>query len=173
MDMKIKKYTLLLSMFLVFLGMIYIYIQYNLTRYSVYYASYMPRKEGAKPELVMALEHIDWVDKQNTENIRFDEGDDQSIYIKRNAYFTYNIEGYYLRVGKKNELYFYNTDSTGKFVTYSSLVENKNEEPLDGKTIQKIENLLVPATRDIIEAQKRPTINLQKLFNQRYMSRFN
>ena len=76
-------------------------------------------------------------------------------------------------INKTNGTYFYNTDSTGKFVTYSSLVENKNEEPLDRKTLQEVENLLAPVTQNIIEAQKTPTINLQTLFNQKYESRFN
>ncbi|MBF0845520.1 hypothetical protein IR117_12980 [Streptococcus danieliae] len=43
---------------------------------------------------------------------------------------------------------------------------------MDRKTLQEVENLLAPATRDIIEAQKTPTINLQTLFNQKYESRF-
>lgn len=33
----------------------------------------MPRKEETQPELVMALENINWIDKQNTENIYFHE----------------------------------------------------------------------------------------------------
>ncbi len=175
--MKIKRYLMLLGISFALAGVIYIYIQYNLARYSIYYANHMPRKKGAKPELIMALEHIDWIDKVNTENVRFDEEDNKSIYIKKNAYFTYSIygygKGYYMGINKTNGTYFYNTDSTGKFVTYSSLVENKNEEPLDRKTLQEVENLLAPVTQNIIEAQKTPTINLQTLFNQKYESRFN
>ena len=86
-----KKYLLILSVFLGLLGSIYLYIQYNLARYSVYYASHMPRKEGAKPELIMALEHIDWIDKANTENVTFYEEENSSIYINKRAYFTYGI----------------------------------------------------------------------------------
>ncbi|MCU0082312.1 hypothetical protein [Streptococcus danieliae] len=171
--MRLKKHFVLLGVFLSLAGIVYGYTQYNLTRYSVYYASHMPRKEGAKPELIMALKNINWIDKVNTENVTFYEEYNHSIYISDNMYFTYNVDGYYIGLSQKNGLYFYNTDSTGKFVTYSSLVENKNEEPLDRKTLQEVENLLAPATQDIIEAQKTPLINLQKLFNQRYMSRFN
>lgn len=68
-----KKFLLILSVSLDLLGSIYLYIQYNLARYSVYYASHMPRKEETQPELVMALENINWIDKQNTENIYFHE----------------------------------------------------------------------------------------------------
>ncbi|MVX59418.1 hypothetical protein E5983_07190 [Streptococcus danieliae] len=175
--MRLKKHFVLLGVFLSLAGIVYGYTQYNLTRYSVYYASHMPRKKEAKPELIMALENLDWIDRVNTENVRFDKEDNKSIYIKKNSYFTYSIygygKGYYMGINKTNGAYFYNTDSTGKFVTYSSLVENKNEESLERKTLQEIEALLAPATQDIIEAQKTPLINLQKLFNQRYMSRFN
>ncbi len=170
--MKIKRYLMLFGIFLALAVFVYGYSQYNLARYSVYYASHMPRKEGAKPELIMALKNINWIDKVNTENVTFYEEYNHSIYISDNMYFTYNVDGYYIGLSQKNGLYFYNTDSTGKFVTYSSLVENKNEELLDRKTLQEVENLLAPATRDIIEAQKTPTINLQTLFNQKYESRF-
>lgn len=67
----------------------------------------------------------------------------------------------------------YNTDSTGKFINYSSIVDNKNEEPLDKEMLQEIEDIVAPATEDIIKAQKTPSINLQKLFNQKYESTFN
>lgn len=65
--MKIKKYLIVLSVFLAFLGMIYTYTQYNLTRYSVYYANHIPRKEGAQPELVMAVENKNLIDKPDTD----------------------------------------------------------------------------------------------------------
>lgn len=160
-------------MSVVLIGSIYCYIQYNLARYSVYYASHMPRKEGAKPELVMALENIYFIDKPNTENVHFDEAETSSIYIDKNAYFTYFYKEYYLGMSKKNGLYFFNTDSTGKFVNYSSIVDNKNEEPLGKEMLQEIEGIVTPATEDLIKAQKTPTINLQGLFNQKYEARFN
>lgn len=71
--MRLKKHFVLLGVFLSLAGIVYGYTQYNLTRYSVYYASHMPRKEETQPELVMALENINWIDKQNTENIYFHE----------------------------------------------------------------------------------------------------
>ena len=84
---RMKKFLLILSVSLDLLGSIYLYIQYNLARYSVYYASHMPRKEGIQPELVMALENINWIDKQNTENIYFHENRDDIIYLNKDAYF--------------------------------------------------------------------------------------
>ena len=164
---------MLFGIFLALAVFVYGYIQYNLARYSVYYASHMPRKEGAKPELVMALENINWIDKQNTENVRFDEEETGSVYINRNAYFTYAVKGYYIGINKMNGSYYYDTDQTGKLTTYSFPDDNWEEKSLDEEKLQEIEAILDPVIKDIIESQKTPTINLQKLFNQKYESRFN
>lgn len=171
--MNLKKYFVIVSLFLALIGSIYIYIQYNLARYSVYYASQIPRKEGTRPELVMAVENKNLIDKPNGDYVYFDEEHDHTIYISDNSYFTYGLEGYYLRVGKQDKLYFYNTDSTGKFITYSSLVDNEDEKLLNKENLEEIESIVSPAIGDIIKAQKTPFINLQKLFNQKYESIFN
>lgn len=173
-QIKLKKYLVLLGVSLSLAGIVYGYIQYNLARYSVYYASHMPRKEEAKPELIMALENINWIDKQNTENIYFHEDREDIIYLNKDAYFKKKKKytDYYVRLEKKNGLNFYYTDSIGKFRTYSS-PDNWEEKPLEEVSLQELENLLAPATKDIVKAQKTPTINLQKLFNQKYESRFN
>ncbi|NYS49830.1 hypothetical protein HZY93_07740 [Streptococcus danieliae] len=167
-----KKFLIVLSLFLVFIGTIYIYIQYNLARYSVYYASRMPRKEGTRPELVMAVENGGLIDNPQNNHVYFEEEREHTLYIGNNAYFKSNFDGYYLRVGKQNAIYFYHTDLTGNFVNYSSIVGNKNEEPLNKEMLQEIETILAPATQDLIKAQKTPSINLQILFNQKYESRF-
>lgn len=86
-QIKLKKYLVLLGVSLSLAGIVYGYIQYNLARYSVYYASHMPRKEEAQPELIMALENINWIDKQNTENIYFHEDREDIIYLNKDAYF--------------------------------------------------------------------------------------
>lgn len=158
---------------MVLIGSIYIYIQYNLARYSVYYASHMPRREGTRPELVMAVENKSIVDNPNTDYVYFNEEIDHTIYISANAYFTNGLDGYYLRVNKQSRLYFYHTDLSGKFLNYSSINDNKNEEPLDKEMLQEIEDILAPATKDLIKAQKTPTIKLQGLFNRKYEAKFN
>ncbi|MBF0806245.1 MULTISPECIES: hypothetical protein [unclassified Streptococcus] len=171
--MNLKKYFVIVSIFLALIGSIYIYIQYNLARHSVYYASQMPRKEGTRPELVMAVENKNLIDKPNDDYVYFDEEVDHTIYIDDNAYFTSDFEGYYLRIGKQRRLYFYHTDSTGKFMTYYSPDDNWKEQPMDKEILQEIEEVISPVTEDIIKVQKTPSINLQKLFNQKYESIFN
>lgn len=168
-----KKFLIVLSLFLIFIGSIYIYIQYNLARYSIYYASHMPRKDGARPELVMAIENKNLMDKPNSDYIFFDEEHDHTIFFNNNAYFTSGYGGYYLRIGKKNGLYFYYTDLTGKFIFYHSPGNSPKEIPITKEILQEIEEVISPVTEDIIKVQKTPSINLQKLFNQKYESIFN
>ncbi|MBG9367969.1 hypothetical protein [Streptococcus sp. NLN64] len=75
-----KKYLTIFGVFIILIGSIYSYIQYNLARYSVYYASNMPRKEGAKPELVMAVENKNFINEPNGDYVHFDEEHDHTIY---------------------------------------------------------------------------------------------
>ena len=42
-----------------------LYIDYNLRKYSVYYAHNMEHKEGTHPEMAMALENMDVIYKPN------------------------------------------------------------------------------------------------------------
>ena len=52
-----------------------LYIDYNLRKYSVYYAHNMEHKKGAHPEMAMALENMDAIYKPNKKNIRYrDDG---------------------------------------------------------------------------------------------------
>ena len=52
-----------------------LYIDYNLRKYSVYYAHNMEHKEGTYPEMAMALENMDVIYKPNKKNIRYrDDG---------------------------------------------------------------------------------------------------
>ena len=52
-----------------------LYIDYNLRKYSVYYAHNIVHKEGTHPEMAMALENMDAIYKPNKKNIRYrDDG---------------------------------------------------------------------------------------------------
>ena len=52
-----------------------LYIDYNLRKYSVYYAHNMEHNEGTHPEMAMALENMDVIYKPNKKNIRYrDDG---------------------------------------------------------------------------------------------------
>ena len=50
-----------------------LYIDYNLRKYSVYYAHNMEHKEGTHPEMAMALDNMRIIYKPNKKNIRYRE----------------------------------------------------------------------------------------------------
>ena len=56
------------------------YIDYNLRKYSVYYAHNMERKEGTHPEMAMAIENIGVIYKPNKKNIRYRDDGSYAIY---------------------------------------------------------------------------------------------
>ena len=57
-----------------------LYIDYNLRKYSVYYAHNMEHKEGTHPDMAMALENMDVIYKPNKKNIRYREDGTFIIY---------------------------------------------------------------------------------------------
>ena len=57
-----------------------LYIDYNLRKYSVYYAHNMERKEGTHPEMAMAIENIGVIYKPNKKNIRYRDDGSYAIY---------------------------------------------------------------------------------------------
>ena len=57
-----------------------LYIDYNLRKYSVYYAHNMEHKDGTHPELAMALENMDVIYKPNKKNIRYRDDGGFAIY---------------------------------------------------------------------------------------------
>lgn len=58
-----------------------LYIDYNLRKYSVYYAHNMVHKEGTHPDLAMALENMDVIYKPNKKNIRYRDDGSFIIYL--------------------------------------------------------------------------------------------
>ena len=57
------------------------YIDYNLRKYSVYYAHNMEHKEGTRPELAMALENMSVIYKPDKKNIRYRDDGGFAVYI--------------------------------------------------------------------------------------------
>ena len=68
--------TCLITLFTM-IGLVHLYnnwyIDYNLRKYSVYYAHNMEHKEGTHPEMAMALENMDVIYKPDKKNIRYRE----------------------------------------------------------------------------------------------------
>ena len=81
---KMKKIiiTCLITLFTM-IGLVHLYnnwyIDYNLRKYSVYYAHNMEHKDGTHPEMAMALENMDVINKPDNKNIRYREDGGHTI----------------------------------------------------------------------------------------------
>lgn len=157
-----------------------LYIDYNLRKYSVYYAHNMAHKEGTHPEMAMAIENIGVIYKPNKKNIRYrDDGGfaiynnypDSEQYIlscdpgeneRKYVYYNYMEEDYYF-----NEAFKLNYGYNGSTGLYKIDIKTIDQEALY-KDIYKNFGFIVEAN-----VNRKPRINLQKQFNKKYYKRFN
>ncbi|WP_456077882.1 hypothetical protein [Mogibacterium diversum] len=157
-----------------------LYIDYNLRKYSVYYAHNMEHKDGTHPEMAMALENMDVINKPDKKNIRYREdggfiiyntfSDSEEVIISCNPgekelrYIYYNV---------MDKSYFFNEKFNLTNIYNRSIGEyEKDISPIDQEALYKeIYNnfgFLVEAN-----VNRKPRINLQKEFNKKYYKRFN
>ena len=157
-----------------------LYIDYNLRKYSVYYAHNMKHKDGTHPEIAMALENMDVIYKPNKKNIRYRE--DGTFIIYKNF-----INGEQVimscNLGEKELRYIY-YDSLEREYYFNETFKlsyghdsSTGEDEIDIKTINK-EDLYKDIYKNfgfLVEANvnRKPRINLQKQFNKKYYKRFN
>ena len=149
----------------VFLGLS-LYAYDNLKYYSVYYAQQMPHKEGTEPDLVMLIENMWWIYTPEIEGIRYDDGENAIIDTKNNFVLSetmgnFSYHKYHLSIG---------FDSTFRFHHVSDFTgEQPKREIHEDEIKQEIREVFAP----VIDAQPKPRINLQWLFNKMYQDRFN
>lgn len=151
---------------------VFIFIISNLKIYSVYYAKNMPKGEGQKPELVMMIDNLDWINETDVEWIKYDIDGLKTIIDMDNNYYSYgNLhtdETYY--VYDEGDMIYW-------FSRRFELIRASNyrkKETLDVSTINKeeiIENL-EDFVEPVMEVQTKPLINLQWLFNLIYQDEF-
>ena len=175
--------TCLITLFIT-IGLVHLYdnwyIDYNLRKYSVYYAHNIAHKEGTHPEMAMALENMDVIYKPNKKNIRYrDDGgfaiynksidSDQTIIIcnpgereLRYGYYDVTDKNYYF-----NEAFNLNL-AYDKSIGHDEIdIKTIDQEALY-KDIYKNFGFLVEAN-----VNRKPLINMQKEFNKKYYKRFN
>ena len=156
------------------------YIDYNLRKYSVYYAHNMEHNEGTHPELAMALENMDVIYKPDKKNIRYRE--DGGYTINKNFLDSEQFSINYNR-GEKELLYGY-YDITyksyyfnGAFKLTRAYDSSVGHDEIDIKTVDQ-EALYKEIYNNfgfLVEANvnRKPLINMQKEFNKKYYKRFN
>ena len=157
-----------------------LYIDYNLKKYSVYYAHNMEHKEGTHPEMAMALENMDVIYKPNKKNIRYRDDGGFIIYntfsnservIMSCDPAEKEIRYIYHDFTKRN--YYFN-EALNLTLAYDSSV---GHDKIDIKTVDQ-DALYKDIYKNfgfLVEANvnRKPQINLQKQFNKKYYKRFN
>ena len=150
----------------VFLGLS-LYAYSNLKYYSVYYAQHMPHKEGTEPDLVMLIENMGSIYTPKIEGIRYDDDGGNAIIDTKNNFVlsetmgNFSYHKYHFSVGFDSTFRFHHvTDFTG---------EQPKKEIHESEIKQEIREVFAP----VIDAQPKPRINLQWLFNKKYQDRFN
>ena len=143
------------------------YAYANLKHNSVYYAQQMPHKEGTEPDLVMLLENMWWVYKPEIEGIRYDDDGNNAIENTKTETALSNSMGNFLYHKNRVTVAF---DSTFRFFHVTDLSgEQPKKEIHEAEIKQEIREVFAP----VIEAQSKPLVNLQWLFNLLYQDRFN
>ncbi|AVM48406.1 hypothetical protein C5Q96_05925 [Mogibacterium diversum] len=157
-----------------------LYIDYNLRKYSVYYAHNMEHKGGTRPELAMALENMNVIYKPDKKNIRYRE--DGGFTICNNytdseqAILSCDLGETELRFGYYDVTYksYYFDDAFNLTLVYDSSV---GHDKIDIKTVDQdaLYKDIYNNFGFIVEANvnRKPRINLQKQFNKKYYKRFN
>ena len=155
------------------------YIDYNLRKYSIYYAHNMAHKEGTHPDLAMALENIKVIHTPESKGIRYDYDGLAKVYNDTNnrnspsicATYVYGVE--YLYSKSKDRSYIFNSDFSLKAIYDSNTAKMEydksdiDEEELY-KEVYKNFGFLVETN-----VNRKPLINMQKEFNKKYYKRFN
>ena len=141
---------------------------FNLKYHSVYYAQHIPHKEGTEPDIIMLMENMGWAYTPEIDGISYD--DDGSYAITREkgtktSILDFSGDTLYFFSGS-GESYLFNRNFSNQY----ALDEHYHTIKYKQRTVQKeIRETVQP----VIDAQPKPLINLQWLFNLIYQSRFN
>ena len=141
----------------------FINIKFN----SVYYAQHIPHKEGTEPDIIMLMENNDWIYTPEIEGISYDDGSYAITREKgtKTSILDFSGDTLYFFSGS-GESYLFNRNFSNQY----ALDEHYRTIKYKQRTVQKeIRETVQP----VIDAQPKPLINLQWLFNLIYQSRFN
>ena len=141
---------------------------FNLKYHSVYYAQHIPHKEGTEPDIIMLMENKVGAYTPEIDGISYD--DDGSYSITREKGTESSVLGFsdgtLVFYPDSGESYIFNRNFTLQHAFddhYHNIKYNQR------KVLKEIRETVQP----VIDAQPKPLINLQWLFNLIYQSRFN
>ena len=141
---------------------------FNLKYHSVYYAQHIPHKEGTEPDIVMLMENNGWIYTPEIEDISYD--DDGMYAITREKGTKTSILGL-----SGDTLYFSSASGDGYLLNRNFSLQDAFDEHYHKIKYnqRKVQKEIRETVQPVIDAQSKPLINLQWLFNLIYQSRFN
>ena len=140
----------------------------NLKFNSVYYAQHIPHKEGTDPDVIMLMENMGWAYTPEIEDISYD--DDGMYAITRNKGTERSILGL-----SGDTLYFSSASGDGYLLNRNFSLQDAFDKRYHKIKYnqRKVQKEIRETVQPVIDAQSKPLINLQWLFNLIYQSRFN
>ena len=171
MTMKISK---ILGIFIgLFIGLVTVlgmslFIFINLKFNSVYYAQHIPHKDGTEPDVIMLMENMGWAYTPEIEGISYD--DDGSYAITREKGTESSVLGF-----SDGTLVFYPDSGESYILNRNFSLQHAFDEHYHKIKYnqRKVQKEIRETVQPVIDAQSKPLINLQWLFNLIYQSRFN
>ena len=156
-----------------FLGLVTVlgmslFIFINLKFNSVYYAQHIPHKEGTEPDIIMLMENMGWAYTPEIDGISYD--DDGSYAITREKGTKTSVLDL-----SGDTLFFFLDSGESYLLNRNFFIQNAFDKRYHNikynqrKVLKEIRETVQP----VIDAQTKPLINLQWLFNLIYQSRFN
>ena len=169
--MKISK---ILGIFIgLFIGLVTVlgmslFIFINLKFNSVYYAQHIPHKDGTEPDVIMLMENMGWAYTPKIDGISYD--DDGMYAITRDKGTERSILGL-----SGDTLYFSSASGDGYLLNRNFSLQDAFDEHYHKIKYnqRKVQKEIRETVQPVIDAQSKPLINLQWLFNLIYQSRFN
>ena len=141
---------------------------FNLKYYSVYYAQHIPHKKGTEPDIVMLMENNVWIYTPEIDGISYD--DDGSYAITREKGTKTSV----LDLSGETLFFFLDSGESYLFDRNFSIQHAFDKRYHNIKYNQrKVQKEIRETVQPVIDAQPKPLINLQWLFNLIYQSRFN
>ena len=145
-----------------------LFIFINLKFNSVYYAQHIPHKEGTELDIIMLMENMGWAYTPEIEGISYD--DDGSYAITREKGTESSVLGF-----SDGTLFFFLDSGESYLLNRNFSIQDAFDKRYhkikynQRKVLKEIRETVQP----VIDAQPKPLINLQWLFNLIYQSRFN
>ena len=171
--------TLIMGILLVVVNL---YIDYNLRKYSVYYAHNMEHKEGTHPEMAMVLENYDLVYEPDIKGIEYRTDGGHMIYNHKNSIGNLVPTITFNRTHEKGQYSYYdNINANYEFDESFTLIyfrdKSKSLDRMNPKTINQkaLYKDIYKNFGFLVEANvnRKPLINMQKEFDKKYYKRFN